>query len=155
MDTALITQYPATPAQLAKLHEMFDEKFDAEKAAVSHEWLNTHRISKALASQKLRELFAMKSVNELDEGMYKVGDDIFKVYRTRETDTLVTKTLTEDGFEYTGKRPLKFITTEHRMTLDEAKAYGKVTSTCCVCAAKLTKESSIEAGIGPVCAGKV
>jgi hypothetical protein len=155
MDTALAAQYPATPAQLAKLHEMFDEKLDAEKAAVSHEWLNTHRISLALASQKLTELFAMKSLNELDEGMYKVGEDIFKVYRTRETDTLVTKTLTEDGFEYTGKRPLKFITAEHRMTLDEAKAYGKVTSTCCVCARKLTHEDSIAAGIGPRCAGKV
>jgi hypothetical protein len=154
MDTVLATQYPATPVQIAKLHEMFDEKFDAEKAAVSHEWLNTHRISKALASQKLTELFAMSSVNELDEGMYKVGEDIFKVYRTRETNRLVTKTLTEDGFEYTGMKPLKFITAGHRMTLDEAKEYGKVTSTCCVCAAKLTNEESIANGIGPVCGSK-
>lgn len=148
----LATTSPATPAQLTKMHEMFDEKFDAEKAAVSHEWLNTHRISKAFASEKLKELFALQPM--LDEGMYKVGEDIFKVYRTRESGQLVAKQLIEESFEYMGKRPLRFIRAEHRMTLDEAKEYGKVTGTCCVCAAKLTNETSIAAGIGPICASK-
>jgi hypothetical protein len=155
MTVTLATKYPASPAQIAKLHEMFDEKFDAEKAAVSHEWLNTNRISKAFASEKLTELFAMPSVNELDEGMYRVNDEIFKVYRTRDKDILVTKQLIEGIFEYRGKKPLSSITADHRMTLEEAKEYGRVTNTCCVCAAKLTAEDSIAAGIGPVCAGKV
>lgn len=148
----LATTSPATPDQLALLHELFDEKFDAEKAAVSHEWLNTHRISKALASEKLKELFALQPM--LDEGMYRVNDCIYKVYRTRDKNILVTKQLIEEAFEYTGKRPLRFIRAEHRMTLDEAKEYGKVTGTCCVCAAKLTNETSIAAGIGPICASK-
>lgn len=155
MDTVLATQSPATERQIDELHRQFDRKFDADFAAACHEWLNTHRISKATATAKLTQLYARPDVNELDEGMYRVGDDIFKVYRTRETNRLVTKTLTEDGFEYTGMKPLSFITAEHRMTLDEAKAYGKVTNTCCVCSRKLTKESSILDGIGPVCAGKV
>ena len=155
MDTALVIKSPATEAQIEKIHELLDEKYTAAEAAGHHEWMNTHVISKAAASAALKRLFAMSTVNELDEGMYRVGEDIFKVYRTRETDRLVTKTLTEDGFEYTGMKPLSFIKAEHRMTLDEAKAYGKVTGTCCVCSRKLTRESSIQAGIGPVCAGKV
>lgn len=154
MNTVLATKVPATERQIAELHKQFDLKFDTEFAAACHEWLNTRRISKATASAKLTQLFARPNVNELDEGMYRVGNDIFKVYRTRETNRLVTKTLTEDGFEYTGMKPLSFITAEHRMTLDEAKAYGKVTGTCCNCGRKLTNESSIADGIGPVCAGK-
>lgn len=43
---------------------------------------------------------------------------------------------------------------EHRMTLDEAKEYGKVTGTCCNCGRLLTNEESIANGIGPICATK-
>lgn len=155
MTVTLATQYPATDRQVNELHRLFDVKFEADKAAEYHEWLNTHRLSKATASARISALCDMPDVRELAEGMYKVGDDIFKVYRTRETDILVTKQLIEGHFEYTGKKPLSFITTEHRMTLDEAKAYGQVTGTCCVCGRKLTNEASIADGIGPVCSGKV
>lgn len=146
---------PATEKQINTLYGLFDRKFDAEKARECREWLDTHRISKATASDRISKLYAMPDVSELDEGMYRVGDAIFKVYRTRETNVLVTKTLTEDGFEYTGRKPLNKITAEHRMTLEEAKEYGKVTGTCCQCGRKLTKEESIQDGIGPVCAGKI
>jgi len=43
---------------------------------------------------------------------------------------------------------------ETRLSLEEAKEFGAVYGTCCVCSRTLTKESSIEAGIGPICAGK-
>lgn len=159
MTTVLALKAPATESQIAKIHEVLDEKYTPEQAAEHHEWMNTHIISKAAASAALKRLFAMPNVNELDEGMYRVGDDIFKVYFTRGDEhrdpQLVTKTLTEDGFEYTGKKPLRHIKPEHRMTLDEAKAYGKVTGTCCQCGRKLTNETSIAEGIGPRCAGKI
>lgn len=155
MTTVLAEQSPATPKQVETLHGLFDEKFDAETAARYHEWLNTHRLSKATASDRLKALFAMPSVRELEEGMYRVGEDIFKVYRTNQTGQLVTKQLIDEHFEYTGKRPLRFIKASHRMTLDEAKEYGKVTGTCCVCSRRLTNETSIAEGIGPVCVNRV
>ena len=43
---------------------------------------------------------------------------------------------------------------EWKMTLDEAKEFGKLYGICCQCAAILTDEKSIAAGIGPICAGK-
>lgn len=39
-----------------------------------------------------------------------------------------------------------------KMTLEEAKAFGALYGTCCVCGRTLTDEKSIAAGIGPKCA---
>lgn len=36
-----------------------------------------------------------------------------------------------------------------------AVAYGKKAGRCCVCSAKLTNPKSIDAGIGPICAGRL
>ena len=41
-----------------------------------------------------------------------------------------------------------------RMTLEQAKQYGAIYGVCCNCGRTLTNEDSIEAGIGPICAGK-
>ena len=39
-----------------------------------------------------------------------------------------------------------------RMTLAEAKEWGVLYNTCCVCGATLTDATSVENGIGPICA---
>lgn len=161
MNDVLATTSPATDKQIAFLIKLLAEKIeDPAKSLDAIKWINEHKLSKATASAKISEYMAMPSVrtafsstSELDEGMYKLGEEIFKVYRTQ-AGHLATKQLTEDGFEYTGRKPLHTLTAEHRMTLDEAKAYGKVTGTCCNCGRLLTNEESIDAGIGPICAGK-
>jgi hypothetical protein len=162
----LATTSPATEKQIAFLIKLLAEKIeDPAQSLAAITWVQEHKLSKATASAKIDEYMKMPSVRkafsstpELDEGMYKVGEDIFKVYFTRGDEQrapqLVTKQLIEGHFEYTGKRPLNFITAEHRMTLDEAKEYGKVTGTCCNCGRLLTNEESIAAGIGPICATK-
>lgn len=161
MDTVLATKIPATEKQIAFLVKLLAEKIeDPAKALDAIKWMNEHKLSKATASAKISEYMAMPKVREafsstpeLDEGMYRMDGDIYKVYTTREGH-LATKVLTEYGFEYMGRKPLHSLTAEHRMTLDEAKEYGKVTGTCCNCGRKLTDETSIANGIGPVCAGK-
>jgi hypothetical protein len=49
---------------------------------------------------------------------------------------------------------MRFIDASWKMTIDEAKAFGALYGTCCVCGRTLTDEKSIAAGIGPVCAEK-
>jgi hypothetical protein len=44
---------------------------------------------------------------------------------------------------------------EERLTLEQAKAWGRENVRCIRCGTKLEKESSREAGIGPVCATKI
>jgi hypothetical protein len=61
--------------------------------------------------------------------------------------------LTEWSFEY-APGVIRYLSADTKMTLEEAKEFGALYGTCCVCGRTLTNESSIEAGIGPVCAGK-
>lgn len=98
---------------------------------------------------------------ELEAGMYGDGYRIFKVYRAvHGSGRMVAKELVRDDngqdwrFEYRGLAT-RFVTADERMPLDQAKAFGRIYGICCVCAATLTDEVSIDAGIGPVCGGRV
>lgn len=154
MTTVLATSSPASDAQIKFLRSLLAEKLDNPAEALA--WLDTHKLSKATASAKITEYKAMPTINraaELDEGMYRVGEDIYKVYFTR-NGHIATKQLTAEGFEYTGRKPLAMIKPEHRMTLEQAMEYGQITGTCCNCGRLLTNEESIANGIGPICASK-
>lgn len=144
---------PATERQIAFLHTLFDEKFNAVKAAECHEWLNAHRISSATASDKIGKLMALPTyTEEIEDGIYRLADgEIFKVYHTRR-GFLATKQLTEDGFFYTGRDPLRRIKASDRMTKAEAAEYGAIYGRCVNCQRTLTDETSIAQGYGPVCA---
>lgn len=48
----------------------------------------------------------------------------------------------------------RFVKAEEKMTLEEAKKFGALYGVCCQCGRTLTKQESIDAGIGPICAGK-
>jgi hypothetical protein len=56
-------------------------------------------------------------------------------------------------FEY-APGAMRQLTAAEKMTIEDAKAFGALYGTCCVCGRTLTDEKSIAAGIGPVCAGK-
>lgn len=85
-----------------------------------------------------------------DEGMYQKGTDIYRVTRSR-AGRLFAEILTPGGsFVYT-KGAVYDLKPEHKMTVDQAKAYGHKYGRCCVCGKTLTDEKSIAAGIGPVC----
>lgn len=112
-----------------------------------------------------------RTAADLDAGMYRMDGTIYKVQKAvHGSGYLYAKKLvkTEQTFDmqrgFKGKDGWAFeyapgiiykLRPEHRMTLEEAKEFGALYGTCCVCGRTLTRESSIEAGIGPVCAGKV
>lgn len=56
-------------------------------------------------------------------------------------------------FDYT-PGAMQTITPAMRMDLEAAKAFGALYGCCCNCGATLTDETSIERGMGPICAGK-
>lgn len=101
-----------------------------------------------------------------EAGMYKTPDGtIYKVQlAVHGSGNLYAKRLvvtpayrdepTVVHFEYEAGA-LKKLTPEMRMTLEEAKAFGVLYGTCCVCGRTLTDERSITEGIGPICSGRL
>ena len=118
----------------------------------------------------------------LEDGMYRVDGTIFKVqHAVHGSGRQYAKKLVGhrycDGHESTGGhitycngdcRPaweiewkfemapgmIRRLCPEHKMSLADAKKFGALYGTCCVCGRTLTDEVSIKAGIGPVCAQK-
>jgi len=115
-------------------------------------------------------VYSYPKVNQ--DGMYRIiiedphndgtTGQIWKVQWNRASGDghkLYAKVLTDEPsgvwhFEYVPGGILK-LRPEDRMTLEEAQQFGKLYGVCCVCGRALTDETSIEAGIGPVCAGRV
>lgn len=50
---------------------------------------------------------------------------------------------------------LQTLATAPKMTLEQAKEFGKLHGVCCICGKTLSDPKSVEAGIGPVCIKKV
>lgn len=99
------------------------------------------------------------------EGMYRKSGTIYKVQKAvHGSGQLYAKRLVETlTVDRKGNRKWRFeyapgfvfeLRPEHALTLDQAKEFGALYGSCCVCGKTLTDENSIAAGIGPVCASK-
>jgi hypothetical protein len=105
---------------------------------------------------------APRTPKVLEDGMYrnpKTGT-IYKLYHTvHGANVQVAKELiiVSEGppavvrFDYRGRKPLYSLTPEMRLTMEEAREFGALYGTCCICGRTLTNELSIHLGIGPVC----
>lgn len=101
---------------------------------------------------------------DLEDGMYRNGTQFVRVYTTKHgSNQKVAKRLVIDGkdadgkyrvhFEYEGKRGLKGLTAEMKLSADEAKQFGLLYGVCVRCGLDLTKDESIRVGYGKTCAG--
>lgn len=102
-----------------------------------------------------------------ETGMYRAPNGtIYKVQKSRTSQRLYAKRLVEldeprqmkgglrtHDFVY-DPDAIRSLTADMLMTLDQAKAWGRETGTCCSCGALLTNPESIEDGIGPICGGR-
>lgn len=147
-----------SPKQLTFITSLLSERILSES-----DIKNMHSRCNYRASNIISELLAMPKAQKanntakepLAEGMYVTLDNrIFKVYENQEHTRMLCKELIDGSFEYLGMAQYKLPKDARKMTIEEAKEYGKVTGTCCVCSRRLTDEGSIEAGIGPICASK-
>lgn len=110
--------------------------------------------------QALPKLRGSSPKGEPPEGFHFAEGRVYKVQRSQ-TGNLYAKVLEpgEHGskkghFEYVGRAPFKFLSVETLLTLEKAQECDHLYGICCVCGATLTDETSIERGIGPICATK-
>jgi hypothetical protein len=156
----VINAIPATSAQKNYIQSLAHRKGFTLPESID-------ALTKSSASRMIETLLSMKdapkqiatpanntvATPQVTEGMYAVGDRIFKVYFNQAGTRLLAKELIDGSLEYQGMAT-RFVNASHRMSIEQAKAYGRVTGTCCVCSRRLTDENSIAEGIGPVCASK-
>lgn len=106
------------------------------------------------------------ATSESARGMYRAPDGtIIRVYLGQQSGRNLCKKLVDTGqphpedssinlhdWEYLGAAQYKLPSGSTRMTLAEAKEFGRMTGHCCRCGRRLDVPESVEAGIGPVCA---
>ena len=95
-----------------------------------------------------------------EQGMYRnARGEVFKVQIGRESGKPFAKKLVvfEHGQAEVSYAPgaVRHLSSEDKMTLEDAKAFGHQFGVCCCCGATLTDPKSVAAGIGPVCAKRV
>lgn len=115
-----------------------------------------------------------KNAPELEDAIYRFGDDYYMVYHTvhgnnqqvakkltlseEEQDRLSSNEFAGDEaigeWVYVGKSPLRKLTAENKLDEEEAAFFGQVYGFCGVCGRTLTNEESKKRGIGPVCLEK-
>jgi len=157
---------PATENQIDYLRSLLATRvIDSDVRADLEARISDGTLDKSRASQGIDRLrIAPKSapstskVVNLEEGVYRRDGQIFRVQRSRESGNLYAKRLELDlmsgdkpRFVY-AKGAITALTSAHRMTREDAKAFGVETGICCVCGAFLTDAKSVSEGIGPVCA---
>lgn len=168
----------ATDGQIRFINSLLSERgLSLDTACImifSHDDVEIERGYGGTASQMIDALKDMPRPErnapepvELEAGMYKVGQEIFKV-KISQAGRPYAQILCHDSilngnyadaavwFDYEPRLIQRYgITPEHRMTLDQCAEFGLLFGTCCVCARTLTKPASIAKGIGPVCEKKI
>lgn len=157
--------------ELTKSPQFFDatNAMDANELAQYMQYLydRAATVTRDRASAWIESLLALPNkprhgkTNERDEpaaGMYRNGEYIYRVYLGQKSGRMLVKELVNSGdeyrYEYLGAAAHKLPADAQPLPLDEAKAFGRMTGTCCVCARRLDNPESVDAGIGPVCASK-
>lgn len=134
-------------------------------------WVAAHNDGGCVEQVVNKRTGTKHAATEPPEGIHLLDGVIYKVQvAVHGSGQLYAKVLTEPSygtdyqagvydskwtFEYLGRKGAFWKLSESTlMTLEQAKEFGKLYGMCCVCGATLTDERSIEAGIGPVCAGR-
>lgn len=149
---SLLSERELTEEQLTAAREQISEGLTKETAS---KW-----ISRLLDLPKKNGNGSNGSRPEPEAGMYRAGETIYRVYLGQRSGRMLVKMVVGDqetgyNYEYVGAAAYKLPKDAEPLSLDEAKAWGKMTGTCCVCARRLDNPESVEAGIGPVCAGRM
>lgn len=86
---------------------------------------------------------------EVPKGIHRVGDEIYKVVIGK-TGNRYAKVLQGEKFAYQAGA-IRKLSAATALSLEEAKAIGRATGTCCCCGTGLEDPKSVAKGIGPWC----
>lgn len=157
---------PITTKQSALIFKLTEQLHgpDSDQAAALRE--QAHQMTKSdasrLISKLLREANAAppataptpRTAQGVTPGLYRRDGRVVRVYVSRGgSGHLLASQYAEGEWTYLGAAG-RFVRAEDRMSLEEVQAFGRDTGICGICGRTLTNPESVEAGVGPVCAGK-
>lgn len=168
----------ATPKQVDTINKLADRKeggaLALQVALKARNVTGPDQLSRTDASKLLQILFDAQwkprttgPATPLPDGMYRLDGEIYKVqHAVHGSGKQYAKRLTQkpQTFEFTrgfegGNWTFVYapgvvhkLRPEHALTIEQAKEFGALYGTCCVCGRTLTDERSIAEGIGPKCA---
>lgn len=160
---------PATERQVTFLRKLQDERAHGWEPHIFDAFAADRRACSAAIDELLRLPRKQRPLSQdVTEGMYRTQDGvIYKVQRAvhgsgnlyakrleqlAEPRELRTKTVTHEFIYAPGA--VHRLRASDKMSLEDAKAWGALYGTCCCCGATLTNETSIAAGIGPICGSR-
>lgn len=99
------------------------------------------------------------SPREFSAGLYRDGDDLWKVYTSQKSGALLVKRVETDrhgeiSFTYLGLAKHHVPADAVRLSVGEVGDLGKAFDHCLMCGRRLDVPESQVRGIGPVCAGR-
>lgn len=133
-----------------------------EATAKATEWAkaqNKKTVSDAISSLKAKVAAMPKpKAAVVEPGYYVKGEDTYFVTTAKSTGNTYAK---KWAVKYGNKKAswvyapgvMATLAGQTPMTLEQAKAFGHSHGYCIRCGAQLTDPKSVEAGIGPICAG--
>ena len=93
-----------------------------------------------------------------EQGVYERDGIVYRVKRSQAGRLYASRYNPEgargDRFVYASGAVYR-LSADDRISLERAKELGAQWSQCCVCGRDLSATESVEAGIGPVCAGRI
>lgn len=166
------TSKPASDAQLKYIKALLADRTEAMAlhgyAVTEYQLLTLSSLGASRTIDKLKMLPRDKKASassarrvhpDVTPGMYLLGEQVLKVIPSQKADgRLYVAALRSkpegaaSSFVSKGQLHLLYkLTPEHRMTADQAAAYGSVFGRCCCCGKLLTVPLSVERGVGPTC----
>lgn len=164
------TGRPATEKQVTLINKLAAEReldpVEREALTKALPLLSTKGASKTIDNLMARPKATAVPTAAIEAGVY-INDTtgvILRAYLGKQSGRILCKEVVkvegaepgerEYELEYRGQAD-RFVTADfRRMSLEEAKAWGRTTSHCCACGARLDDPASVDAGIGPICAAK-
>ena len=118
-------------------------------------------LTKQSASELISALLALPKQTAdkpmVPVGFYLNGDDVYRVVQSKSnTNNFYAKRLDVHSgrWEY-APGAIKNLVDAPKLTIEVAASMGARYGICVVCGRTLTAEESVEAGIGPICSGKL
>lgn len=99
------------------------------------------------------------TVKAVEEGFYILDDMVYRVQKAKSSGNLYAKILKPVVFgtahwEY-APGMMRKLGDAQKLTVEVAASMGHHYGVCMICGRTLTAEESVQAGIGPICAGKI